>query len=65
MKNFLIVVALLIAAAAAYKLYVGGALDSRQGEQPRGSIQRVVDSGRDIGRSTGRAFDSVTFGGRK
>jgi len=64
-KDFLIVLAVLIAAVVVYELYVGRTFEPPQGPRPKGTAERVLDSGRDVGRSTSKALQSINFGGKK
>ena len=65
MKNFLIVLVVLIAAVVVYKLHVGGTFEPPQVSRAKGTVKRVLDSGRDVGRSTSKAFESINVGGKK
>jgi hypothetical protein len=63
MKNLLIVIVLIVLGWLVYRALNMKPSPDPQRPRPRDTIQRAVDSGRDVGRNTGKAYDAVRFPG--
>jgi hypothetical protein len=64
-KNFVIVVVLVIVAVLLYKAYVGGESQEKKKPQAESAPRSMVRSGQDVGRSASDAFDRVDIGGNR
>ena len=60
-RNFLIIVMLIIIGFLIYKAYQGGVFrpSPRQGKTPQEAVHGVVSAGKDVGRNTRKALDKV------
>lgn len=64
MKKLVLIVLLGLVGVLLYKAYFSSGSQSKKKARPRGVVEKVVDSGRDVGRGAAKAFDSVDFGGK-
>ena len=68
MKNVIFYILIAAAIAAAYFALKDGLFEEQKAKKtrsPRSTVRGISEAGRRVGEGTGRAFDSVDFGGRR
>ena len=68
MRNLIFYIGVAVAIAAAYFALKDGLFEEQEGRKtrsPRSTVRGISQKGRKVGKGSGRAIDSVDFGGRR